>query len=194
MGVETELKYSPTGAFNRETLFSDSAIAPFCGEIKKISMHTEYLDTKDRAAAKRGITLRRRWENGESVVYAKCGISRGGDFSKRGEWCVASADLDAAARLLAEAGAPTEELSGLSLITVGEVEFERYECEVVLSPEFSFVLSYDEGFFCKTKPFCEIELELKLGSEEELLLFGERLSKKLGLCPEGKSKYIRSLY
>ncbi len=194
MGVETELKYSPTGDFDREMLFSDPLIAPFCGKIKKISMHTEYLDTKDREAARRGITLRRRWENGESVIYAKCGISRDGGFSKRGEWSVAEKSLANAARSLADVGAPTAELSDIPLITVGEVEFERYECEVRLSPYFSFILSYDEGFFCKTKPFFEIELELQSGSEEELLLFGEKLSKKLGLRPEAKSKYIRSLY
>ncbi|MBQ7118698.1 MAG: CYTH domain-containing protein [Oscillospiraceae bacterium] len=193
MASEIELKYVPQGSFSRETLFSDPEIKGRMGEIKKISMETEYLDTIDGKASSLGITLRRRCENGESVIYAKSGKSTIGALSIRGEWRVASDDVKNAAKLLAEEGAPTEQLFGKELCITAKVSFTRYECTVTPHSGFSFSLSYDEGVLGRDHNFCEIELELLDGECEELLEFGEKLAEKLSLIPETRSKYKRAL-
>ena len=193
MASEIELKYTPREGFSKEMLFGDSIIAGKCDEIKKISMETEYLDTVDNKAKTLGITLRRRRENGESVLYAKSGKSTIGALSIRGEWSVKSDDVANAAKLLAKEGAPTEQLFGKELIVTAKVAFTRYECKVEPKPGFAFSLSYDEGILGSDHEFTEIELELLEGECEDLLEFGEVLSEKLSLTPETRSKYARGL-
>ena len=193
MASEIELKYTPDEGFLKETLFGDREIAGKCDEIKKIIMETEYLDTPDNKARALGLTLRRRMENGESVLYAKSGTSTIGALSIRGEWSVSSDDVKNAAKLLAEEGAPTEQLFGRELCIMTRVAFTRYECTVTPRKGFSFSLSYDEGILGRDHKFCEIELELLDGECEELMEFGERISERLNLKPETKSKYARAL-
>ena len=194
MASETELKYAPPAGFSAKELFGCEYIAPYAGEVKRITMSTEYFDTKDGLASKSGITLRRRYENGKSVIYAKTNKRALGALSVRGEWSVESDNIDNAARLLCEVGAPVEGLFDLPLVTVASVRFERQECLVTPYPGFSFMLSYDEGFFGENTPFSEIELELFKGSVSELALFGEKLASRLCLKPETSSKYARALY
>ncbi len=193
MACETELKYTPRDGFSLNLLFSDKLVAPYCSELNKLEMHTEYLDTLDGDAKKQGVTLRRRFENGESVIYAKCGKSSDGALSVRGEWSVKSGDIKNAARLLSDVGAPTSKLVGLSLITVASVRFVRHECLMTPYDGFSFMLSYDDGYFGENTRFCEVELELRQGSAGELVFFGEKLAEKFGLVPETRSKYARAI-
>ncbi len=192
MHAETELKYTPPQGFSASKLFALSEIAPRLGEIRKLEMQTEYLDTPFRDAKARGVTLRRRYENGRSILYAKTSRLRSGELSIRGEWSVEADDLSNAAKALAAVGAPTSELVGLPLEVCGRVAFTRYEA-LLLSPEFSAILSYDEGIFGERIPFSEIELELISGDTDELLRFGRELSLKYGFTPEASSKYARAL-
>lgn len=192
MANETELKYAPARGFSAERLFSLPEIAPYLGEISELSMSTEYLDTKAEDAKIRGITLRRRYENGESVLYAKTSCLRSGELSIRGEWSVLSDDIASAAERLAAVGAPTGELCGLPLEICGKVSFSRREASLTL-PEFSAILSYDEGTFGEDVPFSEIELELISGDTDELLRFGRDLALRYGFTPETSSKYARAL-
>ncbi len=193
MASEIELKYTPKEGFLKEKLFSDSEISGRFDEIKKISMETEYLDTADNKAKSLGITLRRRMENGESVLYAKSGKSTIGALSIRGEWSVKSDDVKNAPKLLAEVGAPTEQLFGKELLVITKVAFTRYECKVEPKRGFSFSLSYDEGILGRDHKFSEIELELLEGECEDLMEFGESLAGRLSLTPETRSKYARAL-
>ena len=193
MASETELKYAPPALFSAQELFDCKYIAPFRGEIRSINMHTDYLDTPSRDARRLGITLRRRFENGESVIYAKCSKSASGALTVRGEWSEPSGDIENAAAILAAKGAPTEALSGLPLEIRATVAFVRQECLVTPYEGFSFMLSYDEGHFGKDTPFSEIELELVSGSAEELVVFGEKLAASYGLRAETRSKYARAL-
>ncbi len=193
MARETELKYTTCDGFSSDLLFSDRLIAPYCSELNKLEMHTEYLDTLDGDAKKQGVTLRRRFENGESVIYAKCGKGSSGALSVRGEWSVKSGDIKNAAELLSYVGAPTSKLVGLPLITVASVHFVRCECLVSPYDGFSFMLSFDDGYFGENTHFCEVELELRQGSAEELVIFGEKLAESLGFVPETRSKYARAI-
>lgn len=193
MASEIELKYAPPADLRAETLFLDSIIAPFSANRRRFDMHTEYLDTENNDAKNSGITLRRRFENGESVLYAKCKRYGADALSVRGEWRVISDDLANAAKLLCDAGAPTEKLCGLPLSLSASVRFVREEILVTPYDGFSFLLSFDDGVFGENTPFTEIELELVSGSEEELVTFGNALAKKYALKPETRSKYSRAL-
>lgn len=193
MGKETELKYTPPHGFFAETLFADAEIKPFCGEIFTIAMKTEYFDTAENEARARGITLRRRLENGKSVLYAKKGKASSAALSVRGEWSTVSDDVKNMAELLSLVGAPTEQLCGKELFVTASVSFVRKEVKVTPHEHFSFMLSYDEGTFGEKAPFCEIELELICGTEDELVSFGKKLSEKYDLKAEPRSKYARAL-
>ena len=103
MASEIELKYAPPADLRAETLFLDSIIAPFSANRRRFDMHTEYLDTENGDAKKSGITLRRRFENGESVLYAKCKRYGADALSVRGEWRVISDDIAGAAKRLSNA-------------------------------------------------------------------------------------------
>lgn len=192
MGKEIELKYTPSAALDFKTLISDRAIAPFCGAVRETAMVTEYLDTEGGTAKRSGITLRRRTENGESVLYAKCSKAQSGALSERGEWSVVSDDVQNAAELLAKVGAPTEVLRGLPLTVCASVRFLRREV-TVKTEALSFALSYDEGVFGRDTKFCEIELELISGEVSRLIEYGEALAEGYGLIPETHSKYARAL-
>ena len=193
MASEIELKYAPPADLRAETLFLDSIIAPFSANRRRFDMHTEYLDTENNDAKNSGITLRRRFENGESVLYAKCKRYGADALSVRGEWRVISDDLANAAKLLCDAGAPTEKLCGLPLSLSASVRFVREEILVTPYDGISCLLSFDDGVFGENTPITEIELELVSGSEEELVTFGNALAKKYALKPETRSKYSRAL-
>lgn len=193
MASEIELKYAPPADLRAETLFLDSGIAPFSTNRCMFDMHTEYLDTENGDAKKSGITLRRRFENGESVLYAKCKRYDADALSVRGEWRVIGDDIGNAATLLCDVGAPTEKLCGLPLSVCASVRFVREEVLVTPYDGFSFLLSFDDGVFAENIHFTEIELELVSGSEEELVNFGYALAKKYSLVPETRSKYARAL-
>ncbi len=193
MASEIELKYAPPVDMRAETLFSDNAIAPFSQKRCRYEMHTEYLDTENSDAKKSGITLRRRFENGESGLYAKCKRYDSGALSVRGEWRVVSDDVRNAASLLSDAGAPTEQLCKTELYVCASVRFVREEVLVTPYDGFSFLLSFDDGVFGESTHFTEVELELVSGSEEELVTFGASLAKKYSLKPEPRSKYTRAM-
>ena len=57
-------------------------------------------------------------------------------------------------------------------------------------------LALDQGLLLggeKEQPLCEVELELKSGSEEAALAFAKDFSARYGLVPEAKSKFRRAL-
>ncbi len=192
MGREIELKYVPNGDFSKESLFDLPYIRDNSGSLRRFEMTTEYLDTEDNLARERGITLRRRFENGKSIFYAKQSKSRSGAFSERGEWCAITDDFSSAMEKLRDVGAPTGDFIGKQLHTVAKVSFVRHEVTVKIN-SLSFVLSYDEGSFNDKTPFSELELEICDGEVAELLFIGDKIKRDLDLADEPRSKYARAL-
>ncbi|MBR5542557.1 MAG: CYTH domain-containing protein [Oscillospiraceae bacterium] len=192
MGFETELKYAVAAPFSKDELFSYPPVSENRGEIRTLTMRTEYLDTEDDLAKRLGITLRRREENGKSVFCVKVNKKRSGALSLRGEWNAECDDIKEALTLLSKQGAPTELFLKEELVCVARVSFTRWECEVTL-PEMKFILSYDEGILGRDTAFSEIEIELVSGDVEKLLKFGEELKEHFPLREEALSKYARAL-
>lgn len=186
MGTEFELKYAATAKQQR-------AVAQAFGTFASISMETTYYDTQDGALSEKRITLRKRLENGTSVFTVK---TPGAGFSK-GEWEAVCDTLEAAIPILCELGCPVDlpALTKSGVIPICGARFTR-QVKTVPLPGCTIELALDSGVLLgggREETLCEIELELKSGSEAAAIAFAEAMAEKYGLLPEKKSKFRRAL-
>ena len=73
--------------------------------------------------------------------------------------------------------------------------FTRKACTVTL-PECTVEIALDAGVLIgngQEMPLCEVEIELKSGSEEAATAFAEGVASQYGLTQEYKSKFRRAL-
>ena len=172
--MEIELKYLTT----KETAEKLIPIgSPNCREIE---MYARYMDTPDLALRKEHVSIRLRKENDKYILTKKWGGNSENGLHRRGE----------------ENTEVSSDWSDPSLITICETKFTRWEYDVKIGEDTTTVMSYDEGEILasgRTEPISEIEIELKEGSEEELISFGRMLELKYNLIPSDKSKYSRGL-
>lgn len=182
MAREFELKYQATP----ETL---RALHQEFGDFAEISMETTYFDTAEHLLSAGKITLRRRMENGVSVCTVKTpapGHGRG-EWEMEGPWCP-----EAAAGLFAQAG--LEEIPFASLLPVCGAKFTRLAKAVDLG-DTVVELALDEGVLLgggREEVLCEMEVELKSGSEEATVQWAQALARRYGLHPQAKSKFKRA--
>ena len=186
MGREFELKYRA----DAETL---AAIEKTYTGFAPISMETTYYDSLDHELGNRRWTLRRRFENGVSV----CTLKTPGTGGSCGEWELEAEDVLTAIPQLIADGAP-EELANLTkngLMESCAARFTRRACKLVLE-ECTVELALDSGLLMgggRELSFCEVEVELKAGSEGAAVAFARSLAEQFGLTPEPKSKLQRAL-
>ncbi len=186
MGTEFELKY-------RADAEKIAAIRKKYGSFQSISMETTYYDTPDRRLGKRHWTLRRRFENGTSVCTVKTPSKDGG----RGEWEMECADILEAIPVLCDLGAPAPLIS-LTIDGVEEVCGARFTrlAKLVELEDCTVEIALDEGSLLgggREIPLCEVEVELKSGSQEAAVAFAKALAAEFGLKPETASKFKRAL-
>lgn len=186
MGREFELKFRSDAA-------QQEKIRQQFGDFEAIEMETTYYDAPDRSLSDRHITLRRRMEGGKSVCTLKTPAEGGG----RGEWELECDSIEAAIPELCK-------LSGwrlLALLTQNGVEevcgakFTRLAKTVSL-PDCTVEIALDRGILTgggREIPLCEIEVELKTGSEAAAVEFARALAREYGLQPEKGSKFRRAL-
>ena len=185
MGREFELKYRVS-----EEAFS--AIRSAYGPFSSITMETTYYDTPDGDIRRLRWTLRCRQENGISV----CALKTPGTGFGHGEWEVCCSRIADAVPLLLEKGAPAE-LAGFAakgFVPTCGATFTRL-AGLIHGPGCTVELALDEGVLLgggKEQPLCEVEVELKEGSEAAVIAFAEVLAAELGLVPEHKSKVARA--
>ncbi|MBE6916520.1 MAG: CYTH domain-containing protein [Ruminococcaceae bacterium] len=182
MGLELELKY----AASPEVLH---AVAQELGDFAPISMETTYFDTADYALSSKKMTLRRRFENGVSVCTLK---TPAGGFA-RGEWDARADWSEETVRQLFDA-AEIEPIAFDGLQIVCGARFTRLAKTVEL-PGCTVELALDEGILFgggREIPLCELEVELKDGSQDMLLRWATVLAARYGLAPEKKSKFKRA--
>lgn len=185
MGREFELKFSATEA-------QQDAIRAKYGDFTEISMETTYYDTPDRALSARRITLRRRMENGVSV----CTVKTPQASDSRGEWELRWEDSASMVAELCKLGAPEELLSLTAggIVPVCGARFTRLAKHIDLSGG-TAELALDRGVLLgggRQCPLCEVEVELKSGSDEATTAFAAALSAGFGLVPQPKSKFRRA--
>jgi len=186
MGREFELKYRATPA-------QIAAIREAFAEFREISMETTYFDTPDRRLSSRKWTLRLRMESGNPVCTLKTPDIGGG----RGEWETECDNIASAIPELCKLGAPEELLSltESGLQAVCGARFTRL-ARLVETPGCTVELALDHGALLgggREETLCEVEVELKDGSENAAVAFAKALAANYGLTPESHSKYRRAL-
>ncbi len=185
MGREFELKY-------RANPRQQEAIQGKFGPFAAISMETVYYDTPDGRLSRRHITLRRRYEGGRAVCTLKTPEAGHG----RGEWELECGDIALAIPELCKLsgwGGLTQ-WTGDGVIALCGARFTRLYAPVVL-PECTVELALDAGILTgggAEAPLCEVEVELKSGSEAAAAAFAQALAGEFGLTPEPKSKFARA--
>jgi inorganic triphosphatase YgiF len=182
MGREFELKYAAAP----EKL---AAIRQMWENWETISMETTYFDTRDGALSAKHCTLRCRMENGVSVCTMKtpiAGFGRG-EWDKKADWCA-----ETVAELFAKAG--REPIAFEKLHPVCGAKFTRLAKTVEL-PGCTVEIALDEGILTggeRQIPLCELEVEVKSGSENAAILWTKNLAEKFGLQAESRSKFRRA--
>ena len=186
MGREFELKYWATPE-QLQLLRAELAL-----DWQSISMETVYYDTPAGDVSRRKWTLRRRYENGLSVCTLKTPLPDG----SRGEWEVECGDIRSAISMLCKLGAPEELLSldAEALQPACGARFTRLAASVTCDG-CTLELALDSGVLLgggREIPLCEMEAELKSGSENAALAYAEALQSRYHLIPEPRSKYARA--
>ena len=187
MGREFELKYAADPE-QQAALQRDFALS-----WQKFAMETTYYDTASGDLGRLHWTLRRRFENGRSVCTVKTPSPDGG----RGEWELECDNIMDAIPELCKLGAP-HTLMICAAMGVQEVCGARFTRQAAtLEIEGAVVeIALDRGVLTgrgKEIPLCEIEVELKEGSEDAAAAFAIALAQEYGLRPETRSKIARAL-
>ena len=186
MGREFELKF-------RSDADKIASIKEKYGDFTTISMETTYYDTPDRKLSERHCTLRRRMENETSVCTYKCPHKDGG----RGEWEVEAASIEEGIIKLCDAGAGPELLyaTAAGLVEVCGARFTRLAAQIPTADGMA-ELALDSGVLLgggKEMPLCEVEIELKSGSETSAVALAQHLAAQYDLKEEPKSKFRRAM-
>ena len=183
MGREFELKYRANPAV-LEVIQGD-----FPG-FHTITMETTYYDTPDGILGRLHWTVRRRLENGVSVCTVKTNLPDG----SRGEWEVEADEIAEALPRLVSMGAP-EALLAYSARGLRPTCGARFTRNAAMVNGGRSELALDSGVLLgggKEEPLCEVEVELKQGTDEETALFAQTLAEKYHLLPQPKSKLARA--
>ena len=194
MGRETEYKLAVGDLQLLDCILCSRTVAErLCAPYAYLRMRTTYYDTEDGFLETRRWMLRLRTENERSVVTMKTP----GEGHTRGEWEVESAYLDEALPKLAALGAPQEitSLQSDALAPICGARFTRITAELRLSEATSCMICGDVGDLTgggRTALLCELELELKQGSEAELAVFAQALMETYHLSEQPLSKLQRA--
>ena len=194
MATEFEIKLRAKNVQQLGQILQDTQVTARAMEnLREIHMRTTYFDTADGALSARRWMLRVRQENERSVVTMKTP----GEGYARGEWECEGQSPEAAIEELIAKGAQEQlrELASAGLEMVCGAAFVRLVQPLRLSDKTTCEICADGGELLggrHKEPFCELELELKRGSSEELLTFAGVLCSKYGLTEEQKSKFVRA--
>lgn len=187
MGIEFELKYRATPQI------LESLRRQIPGAQQQLQMQTTYYDTPSGQFSARRWTLRRRLENGQSICTLK--MPTGG--LGRQEWECSCDNITAAVSELCKLSG-SQELARLAtegLVPICGARFTRI-AKTVIQPDCTLELALDQGTLTggdASCPLCEMEVELKDGSQEACIRFAEELALKYDLTPEPLSKFRRAL-
>ena len=186
MGREFELKFAAT-------LSDHEALRRRYGHLSPINMETTYYDTANGDISRLRWTLRRRSENGISI----CALKTPGEGFGNGEWEIPCGRIEDAIESLLAKGAPAElaDFAAGGLIPVCGARFTRL-AGLIDAEGCTVELALDEGVLLgggKEQPLCEVEVELKDGSEDAAAAFAIGIAQELGLRPETRSKIARAL-
>lgn len=185
MGREFEKKY-------RASADILDAVRQRYGNFAAIHMATTYYDTPGRELRRRRWTLRLRQENDRTVCTLKTPLPDG----SRDEWEAVASSPEAGVAAILAAGAPKDLAAVISggLEPVCGARFLRL-AKAVTYEDAALELALDSGELLgggRTRPFWEIEVELKSGSDQAAEHFGDAIRREFRLAEEPESKFQRA--
>lgn len=188
MGIEYELKFRA----NADALAAIKQDFSLCPQ-QELQMQTTYYDTPSCALSARHYTLRQRLENGKLV----CTLKTPAQGISRNELELVCDDFSYATEYFCKNGAPEDfhQLIAEGLIPVCGAKFQRTAMSLGLDNTTTVELALDSGILTgggQSIPLCEMEVELKSGSQELTNAFASILADRYGLVPERKSKFRRA--
>ncbi len=200
MATEIEMKLSAPDCATLDQVLQDPEIIQYAkDEFAVLHMKSTYYDTKDNQLRNRKWTLRLRDEDGYVVAALKtANINDEAGFYTRNEWQCAIDNIQDAIPLLIDQGAPRELktiLKGKELVPCCGADFERRSVCLYMEDGIRIEMSGDTGTLFagdKTKPFCELELELLYGDAGSLPPLCSQLLADYDLQEESRSKYERA--
>ena len=186
MGREFELKFAATAVDHDALRLRYSHLSP-------ITMETTYYDTPNGDVRRLHWTLRSRKENGVTI----CALKTPGEGFGHGEWEVCCDQIEKSIGPMLAKGAPKQlyTLAQTGFTPVCGARFTRL-AGLIDAEGCTVELALDEGVLLgggKEEPLCEIEVELKAGSEEAAANFAMMLAQEYGLRPEIRSKIARAM-
>ena len=187
MAIEYELKFRAT-----EAVLADISQA-YPDAHEEFQMETTYYDTPGGNLSDRIYTLRRRMENGISV----CTLKVPADGYGRQELETECDSIEDAIPVLCAKGAPEDfaQLVQEGIVPICGAKFSRTAILVTLE-DCRVELALDRGVLTgggKTVPLCELEVELKEGSQTAVEEFATALAGIYELKIENRSKFRRAL-
>ena len=187
MGIEFELKFKANEAQLAKIC------ADLCEDTRTYQMQSTYYDTACGDFSARRCTLRCRRENEKSI----CTLKTPKAGAARGEFEVEGASVAEALPILCKLSGEQElqALAHSQLLEVCGARFTRI-AKLLLLEGCTAELALDRGVLTgagKELPLCEAELELKSGSENQLLHFAQEFAERYQLQEEKLSKFRRAL-
>ena len=198
--MEREFKWMIPDPSEFDPIADSSTVSALVQKKGRLEMEAMYYDTADNLIARCHGGLRLRRENETRVVCLKLAAESGfgGARKAREEYECTAPDIRTGIQNLPAAGAPQDICDCLlqaNLIELGRTTFTR----------FWFLLSY-QGCTCelafdygkltrngRVGPICEMELELKSGSEADFDALAVQLQQEFDLKPQPLSKLARMM-
>lgn len=198
--MEREFKWMIPDPSEFDPIADSSTVSALVQKKGRLEMEAMYYDTTDNLIARCHGGLRLRRENETRVVCLKLAAESGfgGARKAREEYECTAPDIRTGIQNLPAAGAPQDICDCLlqaNLIELGRTAFTR----------FWFLLSY-QGCTCelafdygkltrngRVGPICEMELELKSGSEADFDALAVQLQQEFDLKPQPLSKLARMM-
>ena len=198
--MEREFKWMIPDPSEFDPIADSSTISALVQKKGRLEMEAMYYDTADNLIARCHGGLRLRRKNETRVVCLKLAAESGfgGARKAREEYECTAPDIRTGIQNLPAAGAPQDICDCLlqaNLIELGRTAFTR----------FWFLLSY-QGCTCelafdygklnrngRVGPICEMELELKSGSEADFDALAVQLQQEFDLKPQPLSKLARMM-
>lgn len=199
--VEIEIKYRINGNLEADAIVADPSFSGPGAESpwEVMPVKAVYYDTDNQDLHQAGIMYRVRSEGAKQIATIKKGGDPKSNFQRRQEWNVRVSSLDPDVSVFKDTdiGKELEGIFGKGILhPVFSCVFERRFITLFLEQETQVELAVDKGHIFAgnlTEPICELELELKQGDPEVMLVVANRIAQKYCLSPEPRSKYNRGL-
>lgn len=198
--MEREFKWMIPDPSEFDPIADSSTVSALVQKKGRLEMEAMYYDTADNLIARCHGGLRLRRENETRVVCLKLAAESGfgGARKAREEYECTAPDIRTGIQNLPAAGAPQDICDCLlqaNLIELGRTAFTRFWF-LLSYQDCTCELAFDYGKLTRNGrvgPICEMELELKSGSEADFDALAVQLQQEFDLKPQPLSKLARMM-